>query len=75
MSSRFLGPLLIGTALVFGGIRMANAGTDNGKGNGGQNNGRGNGQAPELDPTIFGSGIAMLIGGILILNERRDQRK
>jgi hypothetical protein len=31
--------------------------------------------APELDPTTMGSGIAMLIGGVLVLNERRRKHQ
>jgi hypothetical protein len=31
--------------------------------------------APELDPALLGSGVAILSGGIILLNERRRNRK
>jgi hypothetical protein len=31
--------------------------------------------APELDPTVLGSGAAILAGGLMLLNERRRVRK
>jgi hypothetical protein len=76
MTSRLFGTIVLALALSFGMMGMANAGTDNGKGNGGMNNGNQNGrnQAPELDPTALGSGIMILAGGLLMLNERRSKR-
>jgi hypothetical protein len=78
MISRFLGPLVLAMALMFGAIGMANAGFDNGNGNGGINHGRGNGgddPVPELDPTALGGAIALLLGGVLVLNEGRRKNK
>jgi hypothetical protein len=31
--------------------------------------------APELDPTLLGSGVTILVGGMFLLNERRRNRK
>jgi len=31
--------------------------------------------APEIDPTGLGSGIAMLLGGMMLIGERRRWRK
>jgi hypothetical protein len=42
----------------------------------GGHNGFGNDpSAPELDPTLFGSGAAILAGGMILFNERRRKRK
>jgi hypothetical protein len=74
MLGRILGGLLMVTALTTATMNLAYAGTDNGKGNGGVNNGNQNGKnkndAPELDPSYLGSGILLLAGGVLLLNER-----
>ena len=69
--------LLLAVTLVFFMMGIASAGVDNGKGNGGQNNGNQNGHqsAPELDPTMLGSGAALLAGGMMLLHERRHFRK
>ena len=37
--------------------------------------GSGSPSAPELDPSILGSGTAILAGGVILLNERRRNRK
>ena len=65
--------LLLATIFAFGTIGVAQAGTDNGKGNGGLNNGNQNGHhsVPELDPSILGSGVVLLAGGVVLLHERR----
>jgi len=80
MLPRFLGTLVLATALIFGAMGAANAGTDNGIGNNGQNNGNAYGRysAPELDPTSLASGIILLAGGFLVLHEcrrKKDQRR
>ena len=31
--------------------------------------------APELDPSVLGSGTVILTGGLILLNERRRNRK
>lgn len=76
MLPRFLGTLVLATALIFGAMGAANAGTDNGIGNNGQNNGNAYGRysAPELDPTSLASGIILLAGGFLVLHERRRKK-
>jgi hypothetical protein len=70
MISRILGVFILIGTLMFGGGGMAQAHPGNGDGNG---NGGGN-QAPELDPSALAGGIAMLVGGILVLNERRKNK-
>jgi hypothetical protein len=80
MSLRILTILLLTIGLTFSVIGMSYAGHDNGYGNGGNNNGKGNGNggdpaAPELDPVALASGIAILGGGVILLNERRRNRK
>jgi hypothetical protein len=40
-----------------------------------RNHGDSDPSAPELDPTFLGSGIAILVGGVILLNERRRARK
>jgi hypothetical protein len=37
--------------------------------------GVGDAGAPELDPNLLGSGIIILAGGVILLNERRRARK
>jgi hypothetical protein len=37
--------------------------------------GGGSPSAPELDPTLLGSDVAILAGGLILLNERRRSRK
>ena len=61
--------LFLAAIIAIGTIGIAQAGTDNGKGNAGQNNGKQNGHqsAPELDPTMLGSGAALLAGGLMLL--------
>ena len=56
------------------------AGTDNGNGNEGINNGNQNGKdnqtggnptaAPEIDPSVAASALAILTGGILVVSDR-----
>ena len=66
MFSRILGVFVLTTALMFGVISPAHAfhqqppyGPS----------------APELDPGALGSGVAILAGGVMLLNERRRARK
>ena len=70
MVSRLFGILLLTGSLMFGAINVAQARPGNGFGNG-----NGGSSAPELDPTALGGGLAMLVGGILVLNERRRRNK
>ena len=68
--------MLFAILLVLGSMNLAHAGNDDGNGNGGQNNGNQYGRhndpaAPELDPSALGSGLVILVGGIVILQERR----
>ena len=77
MFRRILGASFFLAALTVATTRLAYAGTDNGNGNGGQNNGNQNGKnkdAPELDPSILGSGVLLLAGGVLMLNETKRSR-
>jgi hypothetical protein len=73
MLKRNLISLLVSMLLVVGAINLAHAGTDNGNGNDGQNNGKqkGHDSAPELSPSALGSGLVLLLGGVIILQERR----
>jgi hypothetical protein len=71
--------LVFAILLVLGSMNLAHAGNDNGNGNGGQNNGNQYGHhdpaAPELDPSALGSGLVILVGGIVILRERRRSQR
>jgi hypothetical protein len=64
MFKRILDSFLLSTALTFGclGIAHAYSGWDHPS-------------APELDPTVLGSGISILAGGLILFNERRRKRK
>ncbi|HTT76368.1 MAG TPA: hypothetical protein VMF50_10370 [Candidatus Binataceae bacterium] len=64
MYKRILGVFVLMIGLTVGGFGIAHA----------YNHGWGN-DAPELDPTTLGSGIAVLAGGVILLNERRRSRK
>ena len=58
--------------------RSGGCGWSDGRWNGcgGQKNfGGGSPSAPELDPTLLGSGMAILAGGVILLIERRRNRK
>jgi hypothetical protein len=72
---RFIGTAILAAVLTCSVIGLAQAGSDNGNGNGGQNNGNQNGKnkdaAPELNPTELVSGLTLLCGGLLLLDERR----
>lgn len=75
---RFIGSAIIAAVLTFSCIGLAHGGTDNGKGNGGQNNGNQNGKnqdAPELSSIEIVSGVALLCGGLLLLNEGRRRKE
>jgi hypothetical protein len=77
MFQRILGALFLLVALTGATTNLAYAGTDNGNGNGGQNNGNQNGKnkdAPEFDPSILASGVLLLAGGLLLLNETKRPR-
>jgi len=71
MFSRILGVLMLTGGLMFGVTGITHAGERD----------RtpycppGVSSAPELDPTALGSGVAMLIGGVLVLNERRRKHQ
>jgi hypothetical protein len=57
---------------------LALAGTDNGKGSGGQNNSNQYGHdpaAPELYSSALGGGLVLLVGGIMIWQERRRTQR
>lgn len=78
MILRLLGTSLFLAVLICGVNGLAHAGTDNGNGNGGQNNGNQFGKnkdAPEIDPSAIGSGIVLLSGGLLLLDEHRRKHK
>lgn len=71
--------LTLMTALTLAGVGFANAHENGGNGGRGWGNGGGGwgdpSPAPELDPAILGSGLALLAGGVMLLNERRRSRK
>jgi hypothetical protein len=69
MFLRILGVFVVTTGLMFGLISPAHAYHQPYPPPGH------NPSAPELDPTSLGSGIAILAGGFLLLNERRRARK
>jgi hypothetical protein len=64
MFKRILGAFLLTFGLTLGAFGIAHA---HGWGN--------DPSAPELDPTVLGSGAAILVGGVILLNERRQNRK
>jgi|HubBroStandDraft_1064217.scaffolds.fasta_scaffold408971_2 hypothetical protein len=65
MFKRIIGAFILTFGLTLGTLGMAHA-----------NGWRGNDpSAPELDPSILGSGAAILAGGVILLNERRRNRK
>jgi hypothetical protein len=65
MFKRILGTFLLTFGLTLGAFGVVHA-------KGGWRN---DPTAPELDPTILGSGAAILAGGVILLNERRQNRK
>jgi hypothetical protein len=67
MFSRILGVLMLTGGLMFGATGITLAGNHNYP--------HDPSSAPELDPTALGSGVAMLIGGVLVLNERRRKHQ
>jgi hypothetical protein len=78
MLKKNLRNLLFSMLLVLGTMNLAHAGTDNGKGNGGQNNGNQYGRdpvAPELNSSALGGGLVLLVGGLIIIQERRRIRQ
>lgn len=70
MFSRILGVLMLTGGLMFGVTGITHAGERNEP-----YCPPGVSSAPELDPTILGSGVAMLLGGVLVLNERRRKHQ
>jgi hypothetical protein len=66
MLSRFFTILILTIGLTFGAISLAHA--HNG-------NGLADPSAPELDPKVLGSGLAILAGGVILVNERRRKHK
>jgi hypothetical protein len=70
MFKRILGAFILTTGLTFGAIGVARA--DRGYGPGPWGN---HPSAPELDPTLLISGITILAGGLILLDERRRARK
>jgi hypothetical protein len=66
MFKRILGAFILTFGLTLGTLGMAHA-YDGWRGN--------DPSAPELDPSIVGSGVAILAGGVILLNERRRNRK
>ena len=79
MVSRFLGILSLMICLCFSISGIALAGPGPGGPGGGQwPGGPGPGDPPrafELDPAILASGVAILVGGVLLLNERRRKNR
>jgi hypothetical protein len=67
MFKRILGASLLTIGLTVGALGIAHAHDGQGWWN--------DPAAPELDPTVIGSGAAILAGGVVLLNERRRNRK
>ena len=67
MFKRILGAFLLTIGLTVGAIGIAHAHGWGGWGN--------DPSAPELDPSVLGSGAAILAGGLILFNERRRNRK
>lgn len=63
MFKRILSAFLLTFGLTLGALGVAHASWHNDP------------SAPELDPTVLGSGAAILAGGVILLNERRQNRK
>ncbi|HUN59149.1 MAG TPA: hypothetical protein VMU41_13630 [Candidatus Binataceae bacterium] len=63
MFTRIFGTFLLVFGATLGALGMAHA------------YGGWNPSAPELDPTVLGSGVSILAGGWILLNERRRNRK
>jgi hypothetical protein len=70
MFKRILGAFLLTIGLTVGAIGIAHAHGWGGWGGWGNDP-----SAPELDPGVLGSGAAILAGGVILLNERRQNRK
>ncbi|HEX4209733.1 MAG TPA: hypothetical protein VHY56_05035 [Candidatus Binataceae bacterium] len=68
MFTRLFGIMILAASLSFSLIGTVRA-DDGWHGRGGDPS------APELDPTALGSGVALLAGGIVLLNERRRARR
>ncbi len=82
---RIIGALGIASALALGAVTQASAGNGNGHGNGNGNNGNGNGgnqgtisapeidatSAPEIDASSGIAAIALLLGALGLVAERR----
>jgi len=74
---------LVGSATAYDGNRWGDrdrcgdCGWSNGRWNscGGHKGFGSDPSAPELNPTFLGSGAAILAGGMILLNERRRNRK
>ena len=74
---RIIGALGIASALALGAVTQASAGNGNGHGNSNGNNGNGNGgnqgtiSAPEIDASSGIAAIALLLGALGLVAERR----
>jgi hypothetical protein len=55
--------------LTLAGTAMAN------QNQGGNSQGQNYGGAPEIDPSLLGSGLALLAGGVLVVLERYRRRR
>jgi hypothetical protein len=65
MFRRIVGAFLLTFGLTLGALGAAHA----------HGGGWNDPSAPELDPTVLGSGATILVGGVILLNERRHNRK
>lgn len=74
-----LGTLLILTALSAPGMGMGNdwppGGGNSGGNSGGQNGGGGTQTAPEIDPGSMLGGMTLLMGGAMVLADRRRRSR
>jgi hypothetical protein len=61
--------------LMIGGLTFGAIGTTHANDNNYQYPPPRHDSAPELDPGAIGSGIVMLAGGVLLLNERRRKKQ
>ena len=72
---RIIGALGIASALALGAVTQASAGNGNGHGNGNNGNGNGGNQgtisAPEIDASSGIAAIALLLGALALVAERR----
>jgi hypothetical protein len=80
MIARMVGTLLLASCLTCGTVGLAHAG-QNGQGQnqggnsqGGNGSGWGGWAAPELDPGLGTGALALLVGGLMLLEERRRPR-